>query len=142
MREESASPNQRAPEKLTPMPCEACTTMHATSDPVAHRELVELHEPTKLRPLGRPAIVVRQYRCRLCHTNWLVESDPLQAGVTEWLCLNGSANILAPSSTPQPDDVATGRAEEAAIGNTTLRLNPAPCDGGSAIFLRATAGKA
>lgn len=116
--------------------------MHATSDPVAHRGLVELHKPTKLRPLGRPAIVVRQYRCRLCHTNWLVESDPLQAGVTEWLCLNASANILAPSSTRQPDDVPTAHVGEAGVGNPTLPLNPAHCDGGSTIFWGATAGKA
>ncbi|WP_175042510.1 hypothetical protein [Burkholderia lata] len=116
--------------------------MGLTSDPVAHRGLVELHKPTKLRPLGRPAIVVRQYRCRLCKTNWLVESDPLQTGVTEWLCLNESSNILAPASARQPNDVPTGRPGEAGVGNTTLLLNPAHRDEGSAIFFRATAGKA
>ncbi|EKS9793936.1 MULTISPECIES: hypothetical protein [Burkholderia] len=142
MREEALHRSNAFLKGMTSMPCEACTTMHATSDPVAHRGLVELHKPSKLRPLGRPAIVVRQYRCRLCHTNWLVESDPLQAGVTEWLCLNGSANILAPSSTPQPNDVAAGHLGEAAVENPTLPLNPAHRDGGSAIFLRATAGKA
>ncbi len=124
------------------MRCEACTNMRMMSDPVAHRGLVELHKPTKLRPLGRPALVVRQYRCRLCTTNWLVESDPLRTGATEWLCLNESSNILAPSSTGQPNDVATGHLGEACVGNPTLPLNPAHCDGGSAIFLRATAGKA
>ncbi|VWD65122.1 hypothetical protein BCO71033_07258 [Burkholderia contaminans] len=124
------------------MPCEACMNVRMMSDPVAHRGLVELHKPTKLRPLGRPAIVVRQYRCRLCTTNWLMESDPLQTGVTEWLCLNEASNILAPSSTQQPNDVATGHLGEAGVGNPTLPLSPAYGDGGSAIFLRATAGKA
>ncbi|WP_174962659.1 MULTISPECIES: hypothetical protein [Burkholderia] len=103
-------------------------------DPVAHGELVELHKPTKLRPLGRPAIVVRQYRCRLCKTNWLLECDPVQAGGTEWLCLDGASNILAPSSTRQPTAVATGRAGEAAIGNTAILQNPAHCNGGGALF--------
>ncbi len=124
------------------MPCEACTNMRLMSDPVAHRGLVELHKPTKLRPLGRPAIVVRQYRCRLCKTNWLVESDPLQTGGTEWLCLNESSNILAPASTQQPNDVATERPGEAGVGNPSLLLNPAHGDGGSAIFFCATTGKA
>lgn len=116
------------------MPCEACTNMRTMSDPVAHGELVELHKPTKLRPLGRPAIVVRQYRCRLCKTNWLLEFDPLQAGATEWLCLNGASNILAPTSTRQPNDVATARAGEAAVGNTAILPNPAHCNGGGALF--------
>ncbi|MBZ5794566.1 hypothetical protein K8353_31050 [Burkholderia contaminans] len=129
------------------------------SDPVAHGELVELHKPTKLRPLGRPAIVVRQYRCRLCNTNWLLEFDPLQTGATEWLCLNGSSNILAPSSAPQPNDVATGRSGAAAIApqpndvatgrsgaaaiaHTASPQKSARYDEGSAIFYRATADKA
>jgi hypothetical protein len=126
------------------MPCQACTRMCTIPDQVAHDELVELHKPKKLRPLGRPAIVVRQYRCRLCGTNWLSECDPLRPGATDWLCLNKASNILAPASTSQPGigAVASGSSGEAAAGNTVLPLTPTHGDGSDAIFFRATASKA
>lgn len=126
------------------MPCQACTSMCTIPDQVAHDELVELHKPRKLRPLGRPPIVVRQYRCRRCETNWLSECDPLRPGAAEWLCLNKASNILAPASTSQPGigAVASGPSREAAVGRTALLLTPAHGNGGKAIFLRATASKA
>ncbi len=108
------------------MPCQACTRMCTIPTQVAHDELVELHKPKKLRPLGRPTIVVRQYHCRQCGTNWLSESDPLQPGTTEWLCLNEAPNILAPTSMAQPgiSEVASGHSGEAAIDNTAMPLTP------------------
>lgn len=123
------------------MRCEACTNMRMMSDPVAHRGLVDLHKPTKLRPLGRPAIVVRQYRCRLCTTNWLVESDSLWSGATEWLCLNESSNILAPlprgsRTTWQPGTWRSRRREP------DVTAEPGSLRWWQRDFLRATAGKA
>ncbi len=84
------------------MPCDACARMLESETPTAHAWLAEAHSPTRLRRLGRPAVVVRLFRCSQCYTNWLAEIDPLQPDNVDWLCLHSASNVLAPVSMLNP----------------------------------------
>ena len=90
------------PVRVAPMSCEACARMQDSESPIAHAWLTERRSPTRLHRLGRPPVVVRHFRCSLCGTNWLSESDPLQSGNVEWLCLHYASNVIAPVSTLNP----------------------------------------
>jgi len=81
------------------MSCDACARMQESTIPTAQGWLVETRSPARLRPLGRPAVVVQFYCCSLCGTNWLSESDPLGSGTAEWVCLYNASSVLAPVST-------------------------------------------
>ncbi|MBP0588581.1 hypothetical protein J8I87_02375 [Paraburkholderia sp. LEh10] len=63
-----------------------------------HAGLLATRSPTKLRPLGRRPVILQQYCCRVCDTNWLLEQDPLEPEHAEWICLYQAANILDPVS--------------------------------------------
>ena len=101
------------------MSCDACARMQESTIPTAQGWLVETRSPARLRPLGRPAVVVQFYCCSLYGTNWLSESDPLGSGTAEWVCLYNASSVLAPVSVLHPGPACPSRtpAFEAGLDN-------------------------
>jgi hypothetical protein len=108
------------------MTCDACAGMQESPTPTGHDGLVEARNPVRMRRLGRPAIMVRHYRCRHCETRWLSESDPQGPDTAEWVCLHYSSNVLFPVSSLDPG--AAGMAHtpkpDAGTGTPTAANTP------------------
>lgn len=80
-----------------------------------------VRNPTFLRPLGRRPMLLQRYRCRICKTNWLYESDPLNPEELEWICLYQASNILNIVSVLHPrsrSGVPTAKAPQAEVAGT------------------------
>ncbi|WP_156954571.1 hypothetical protein [Paraburkholderia acidipaludis] len=106
------------------MTCDACTGMQESPDPTGHDGLVEARNPVRMRRLGRPAVMVRHYRCGHCGTRWLSESDPLGPGKVEWVCLHHSSNVLFPVSALNPG--AAHASKQGAAGGASATSNTPP----------------
>lgn len=84
------------------MSCGACERMLLSEQIAPHDGLKVSHSPVRLRPLGRPPVVLQRYRCNCCGFNWLEEADPLLPGSSDWVCLYTSSTIFEPGSALRP----------------------------------------
>ena len=80
------------------MPCEACQKLLVGDSDGSHDGLLTYRNPAILRPFGRPPVVLHRYRCKHCGFNWIHETDPLERGRSEWICLYEAPNILIPAT--------------------------------------------
>ena len=104
------------------MSCEACEKMHLADTVKPHDGLLIVRSPAILRPMGRQPLLLQRYCCRLCNTNWLMESDPLQPDHSDWVCLYLAANILDPVSTFHPRTRSSVSAADAIQAQTPRQL--------------------
>jgi hypothetical protein len=84
------------------MSCDACERMLLSDQATPHDGLKASHNPVRLRPLGRPPVVLQRYCCKLCGYNWLEEADPLLPGSSDWVCLYAASTIFEPGSALRP----------------------------------------
>lgn len=86
------------------MSCEACRALQNAAEAAApHQWLVAARHASRLRPFGRPPIVLQAYRCIRCNTNWMHEADPLQGMQSSWICLHQGSSILDPVSVSEQE---------------------------------------
>ncbi|MEX3934066.1 hypothetical protein AB4Y32_20040 [Paraburkholderia phymatum] len=110
------------------MSCEACDRMHCSDATVPHDELRALHKPKKLRPLGRKPVLVQNYQCRVCGTNWMREFDPQRPDHPEWVCLHHASSILDPLAALEPEgsSPSTDRQSESAVTREPIIAHDIP----------------
>jgi len=110
------------------MSCDACDRMQCSDATMPHDGLRALHKPKKLRPLGRSPVVVQNYQCRVCGTNWMREFDPQTPDHFEWVCLHHASSILDPLAALEPEasSPSTDRENESTVTREPIVAHDIP----------------